>query len=326
MLTTISRAIAYTLALVIALALIPMITPASPAKATGSSGRTDFNNHQYQLFDISMTWTEAKAYCENLGGHLVTITDEAEQEFLNGLVVQGTKNRYFIGAYRNDRNSNWLWVTGEEFSYTNWKSGEPNSPYEHVIEIFAKPYPTASAGEWNNIMDNGDYGQDVNVRVSEYFGLENVGFICEWEAAVATPTPTPTPTPSGDNAIVGRYTSNRGTWFDPVTGEQISRGSASSIALWVCIEFRADGTYAEYATMERSHTWADTDVSTSWEHGNYSVVDGTVVLVNIIQTRHFLVETDRNYDNRPMDDVTKTLEIDEFGLRLNGLRYFRFED
>jgi hypothetical protein len=140
---------------------------------------------------------------------------------------------------------------------------------------------------------------------------------------ISAPPPTPG---SGDNAIVGRYTSNRGTWFDPVTGEQISRGSASSIALWVCIEFRADGTYAEYATMERSHTWADTDVSTSWEHGNYSVVDGTVVLVNIIQTRHFLVETDRNYDNRPMDDVTKTLEIDEFGLRLNGLRYFRFED
>ncbi|MGN0486576.1 MAG: hypothetical protein ACI4GB_05015 [Acutalibacteraceae bacterium] len=37
-----------------------------------------FNGHTYQRFDESMTWKEAKAYCESLGGYLATITSSAE--------------------------------------------------------------------------------------------------------------------------------------------------------------------------------------------------------------------------------------------------------
>ena len=29
-----------------------------------------------------MTWQQAKQYCEDLGGHLVTITDNKEQSFI----------------------------------------------------------------------------------------------------------------------------------------------------------------------------------------------------------------------------------------------------
>ncbi|MBO7475296.1 MAG: hypothetical protein J6U00_15065, partial [Ruminococcus sp.] len=33
----------------------------------------------YKVFNEGMTWTEAEAYCEGLGGHLVTITSAQEQ-------------------------------------------------------------------------------------------------------------------------------------------------------------------------------------------------------------------------------------------------------
>lgn len=35
----------------------------------------DSNGHRYQLFDTSMSWTDAESYCESIGEHLVTITE-----------------------------------------------------------------------------------------------------------------------------------------------------------------------------------------------------------------------------------------------------------
>lgn len=63
---------------------------------------TDEVGHRYQIFDTSMSWTDAEAYCESLGGHLVTITSEEEQKFIiNNLLTIGNKNTYFIGLSRD---------------------------------------------------------------------------------------------------------------------------------------------------------------------------------------------------------------------------------
>lgn len=64
-----------------------------------------YSEHSYKLFDDGMTWDEAKAYCENLGGHLVTITDSEEQTFIESLLVNGTKNSYWLGGFRNENNA-----------------------------------------------------------------------------------------------------------------------------------------------------------------------------------------------------------------------------
>ena len=160
-------------------------------KKDNSSVPTDtveYNGHYYKAYDMKMTWHEAKAYCENLGGHLVTITSQEEQKFLNDIIILGNKNRYFTGGYRVDSSSKWEWVTEETFSYTNWKIREPNSSIEHYIEIFAKQYPSndnppIAIGVWNNVMEDGnvDGSLEFNPRsLVEFFGSDNVGFICEW--------------------------------------------------------------------------------------------------------------------------------------------------
>ena len=131
--TAISAAITFNMA-----ALFPISVFADKDPSEESSSKTTyFGSNRYQLFDESMSWTEAKEYCENLGGHLVTITSSEEQEFINeSLLSIGEKSTYFIGLSRTDANSQWNWVTGEAFEYTNWDIGEPNSNSEHYVHMY----------------------------------------------------------------------------------------------------------------------------------------------------------------------------------------------
>ena len=141
-----------------------------------------FNNHRYQLFDESLTWEQAKARCEELGGHLVTITSAEEQTFVSRLVTGGEKKQYWIGMSRNDGELSW--VTGEDVSYENWSSGEPNrvkrsdDQYEDYVQLFNEPNPAKRSErfQWNDIYNDNSYPNE-----EDFFSLEHVGFICEWE-------------------------------------------------------------------------------------------------------------------------------------------------
>ena len=138
-----------------------------------------FNGHSYKAFDESMTWTQAKAYCESLGGHLVTITSQAENDFVASLIAPGTKGLYWLGGYEKDRfDGAWTWVTNEPWSYTNWANGEPNNvepPGEYFVEVYRTDHDLFLSGQWN---DNGDF--DSN-NVNSFYSANNHGFVCEWD-------------------------------------------------------------------------------------------------------------------------------------------------
>ena len=55
------------------------------AETAAPNGGASFRGHSYLIVTESMSWPEAKAYSESLGGHLVTISDEAEQLFVADL-------------------------------------------------------------------------------------------------------------------------------------------------------------------------------------------------------------------------------------------------
>ncbi len=136
---------------------------------------TVFNGHSYKVFDESMTWSEAKEYCESLGGHLVTITSLEEQSFVENIVNNGNKNCYWIGATDEVTEGDYQWITGESWYYTNWSSGNPDNSTqrdangEDYLELVkSKSY------KWNDGENNGDIGDH---------SLSNHGFICEWDFA-----------------------------------------------------------------------------------------------------------------------------------------------
>jgi hypothetical protein len=117
------------------------------------------NGHLYQVVVPSewITWEDARAEAEALGPgwHLATITSEAENEFVFGLIDDpaywaevGVLGGPWIGAFRTSNSSDdWQWVTGEAWSYTNWAVNQPaNDGYVlHYLSMTLDPAPT-----WND--------------------------------------------------------------------------------------------------------------------------------------------------------------------------------
>ena len=54
-----------------------------------------YGGHLYRRFDLSMNWNDAKKFCENVGGHLVTVSSTEEQAFLEGMLADGSMNCCF---------------------------------------------------------------------------------------------------------------------------------------------------------------------------------------------------------------------------------------
>lgn len=149
--------------------MIILLTPLK-THAYLSDNIQQFDDHCYKIFDYGMAWDDAKNFCENIGGHLATITSHREQIFINKMILNyGAKNYYWLGASK-DNFENWHWLTGEYFYYTNWNVGEPNN--EGGDEKYLMIYKS-------NLMWN-----DVNYK-AEYYGNYNFGFICEWESSGA---------------------------------------------------------------------------------------------------------------------------------------------
>jgi len=129
--------------------------------AWGSSGTSDsiradlyINGKRYSMQEDNKVWNDAKAYAESLGGHLVTITDADEYALLKDLLSYRTGTKYYIGAYWV-RNDEWAWITGEDFEYAVWNSGEPNNIGS---EIYGGIYfESEDRTDWNNYADESIY-------------------------------------------------------------------------------------------------------------------------------------------------------------------------
>lgn len=104
-----------------------------------------FNGHIYKVFEYDMSYDEAKTYCEQLGGHLATITSKKEDKALYTYICKIGNFDCILGGSDANIEGLWEWVTGEAFSYANWNDGEPNDDGgEDYLQY-------ASNGRWNDI-------------------------------------------------------------------------------------------------------------------------------------------------------------------------------
>ena len=151
----------------------PSVEPGIPDTAV------EFNRHYYQVYDTPMTWDEAKAYCESLGGHLVTITSDTEQEFVETLIANGKKKSYWLGGTDAANEGTWEWITGEKFDYTNWREFMPdnwqNEDYLMMYKEMDPSYTGETFGRWNDLKSDG------TCPGNSYFSKDIFGFICEWD-------------------------------------------------------------------------------------------------------------------------------------------------
>ena len=138
--------------------------------------------HRYKVITSSLTWSQAKKRCEDLGGHLATITSNQEDEYIKRLLPTAKKEElhFWIGLTDDGREGRWKWITGEVSKHSSWGDGEPNNygGNEDYATIASSP-KGAHHGRWNDF--------DGPNRVHKII----VGFVCEWEDESTTST-TPT--------------------------------------------------------------------------------------------------------------------------------------
>lgn len=101
---------------------------------------------RYVLLGL-MTWTDAEAAAQALGGHLVTVRDQAENDFLQALARDVLGGEIWLGYNDVDSEGNWVWSSGLRTTFTNWNSGEPNN--SGGVEDFAAMI--RSTGRWNDV-------------------------------------------------------------------------------------------------------------------------------------------------------------------------------
>lgn len=119
-----------------------------------------YDNHAYYISTNEMTWHEAKTLCEEVGGHLVTISDDQENSFVH----QNTIYETWIGFTDEGHESMWTWISGEPTTYQNWMPGEPNNggTGEHWAHIRWMGYES----RWNDSSED-----DPFYAVLEYDNL-----------------------------------------------------------------------------------------------------------------------------------------------------------
>jgi hypothetical protein len=154
------------------------------------------NGHSYQAVRMPkpLVWEEANRLAREMGGHLVTITSKAENDFVFRLVdddaywYHGYNWRGpWIGAVQppgiKEPSAGWTWVTGEPFTYTNWDTGQPN--------------------HFNGAPENRVYLGNQRARIPAWCDVvedfsEVVSFVVEWEPAQQS-TGTEWPVSQGGN-------------------------------------------------------------------------------------------------------------------------------
>ncbi len=130
-----------------------------------TQGYKFYNGHTFKYYSDTKTWANAKDACEALGGHLATSTSAEKNTFLSTL----TTDTAWLGGTDEAEEGVWQWVTGEEWSYTNWASGEPSNYGSGKAQHYLVTNHS-STGLWDD---------------AEYTTTR--GYICEWDYDIREP-------------------------------------------------------------------------------------------------------------------------------------------
>lgn len=147
------------------------------------------NGHFYELIVETTSWTNAEATAASsthmgLSGHLVTITSQEEQDFLNTVINPGSLKSW-LGATDVAQEGDFEWITGEAFAFEFWQPGEPND--FNTGEDYALGWWAAS-GLWNDC---------------PVVGCLQEAYIVEYSIADIVPVPLPATLPLAALALGG---------------------------------------------------------------------------------------------------------------------------
>ncbi|KAK5966147.1 C-type lectin domain-containing protein [Trichostrongylus colubriformis] len=135
--------------------------------ATGSN-----NVENYVIHRKTMTWNQAKEFCERRETFLPVIKSEKENELIYQMAMKampgGGLRRLWIGLRRNG--CSWTWINGTQATYTKWAANQPDNWRQDGDEDCAHMWFGSGAGShdrhWNDIVCS---RADVYVVCQRYF-------------------------------------------------------------------------------------------------------------------------------------------------------------
>lgn len=108
---------------------------------------TRSDDSAYIICNFLVSWEGAREHCQSFGPFdLVTISSAAENTFLFDLIDSNEESSW-IGFNDIDSEGNFVWISGQPNSFTNWNMGEPNdADGEDCTEL----YTVVPGGVWND--------------------------------------------------------------------------------------------------------------------------------------------------------------------------------
>ncbi len=137
------------------------------------------HSSRYELVKSAMSWEDAAKRCQEMGGHLATITSQSEMDQIVNMALEADLRYIWLGGYTSyDSAGNVFghWVTGESFTFQPWSLGEPSRvDMDGVDEWYIMLWNIPSLGGWTW----NDQRNDPAAAVPSM--ADHMGFICEYE-------------------------------------------------------------------------------------------------------------------------------------------------
>ena len=133
--------------LLLALALFLPAARATPISAF----LLNTNNQHWYVLLSQATWTASEAEAVSLGGHLASVNDATEQNWIYNKFSSfgGSSRLLWIGMSDVAAEGTYTWSNGDPVTYYNWASGEPTgNSVENYVSMY---YPGHSQqSKWND--------------------------------------------------------------------------------------------------------------------------------------------------------------------------------
>jgi uncharacterized protein (TIGR03067 family) len=143
------------------------------ARAKWPDTAVAFGSKRFALYTEQLSWHAARQRCVELGGRLAEVRSQAENDFLERMVVNREPDGVWLGATDEVQEGRWLWSEGSPLTYANWDNTQPNNAGpsgEHYLMLLV----TIHTGKWWDQPAKSGYGLP---------GGWKAGYICEWDAS-----------------------------------------------------------------------------------------------------------------------------------------------
>ncbi|MDC0722857.1 CotH kinase family protein [Nannocystis bainbridge] len=100
-----------------------------------------------QLCFVALPFAQAEADCVTQGGHLLSIPDQATQDWAAAEAFMVANSDWWIGLNDIASEDDFVWTDGTALGFTAWNEGEPNNAGEEDCANL----PAWSAGLWNDL-------------------------------------------------------------------------------------------------------------------------------------------------------------------------------